>query len=357
MSTAVAAVLALCLSAALISCGPGALVPGVTEPPSSSGSRADFRTKASLGAALAALRGQSLVAVELDQRHQPAQALLAVARARDYLETIEDLGGANAQREFVRLGRAIDDAAGRLRRPDRDGTLDEALARAGRATLDIESEFVGDTSERPAYRASVVSHLVYGAAVYYEAAVLPDPIDPEGYRDAYGSLREAQNIHEGLATVVEEQINDSARAADILLAAMFGAMPASDPPQDLRPAIEVGAVAYILGVLLADNHGALAPPAPSRLLFPVPPRDRLTYIAPLLEEALGTYESGEAGVADVLVKKVRASLCCPATNAGGALEAELERLSNAIRSGAANPDIAALVEESSELAEDAAVNE
>lgn len=337
-------ILALCLSAILGGCGPGALVPSVAEPSSSPGSSADFRAKASLGAALAALRGQSLVAVELDQRHQPAEALLAVVRARDYLQTIEDLAGDNAQPEFVRLGRAIHDAADRLQGPNRDGTLDEALARTGRATLDIESEFVGDTSASPAYRASVVSHLVYGAAAYYEVAVLPDPIDQEGYREAYGSLREAQNIYEGLAGVVEEQINDSARAADILLAAMFSAMPSSDPPPDLPPPDEVAAAAYVLGVLLTDDHGAV----------PLPPRNRLAYIPPLLEEALGAYESGEAGVADVLVQKVRASLCCPSTSAGEALEAELARLSNAIRSGAADSDIVALVEECSALAADAA---
>lgn len=338
------AILALGLSATLLGCGPGALVPSVAEPPSSPGSSADFRAKASLGAALAALRGQSLVAVELDQRHQPAEALLAVARARDYLQTIEDLGGDNAQPEFVRLGRAIHDAADRLQRPNRDGTLDEALARTGRATLDIESEFVGDTSASPAYRASVVSHLVYGAAAYYEAAVLLDPIDPEGYREAYGSLREAQNIYEGLAGVVEEQINDSARAADILLAAMFSAMPSSEAPLDLSPPDEVAAAAYMLGVLLADDHGAIS----------LPPRDRLAYIAPLLEEALGAYESGEAGVADVLVQEVRATLCCPLTSSGDSLEAELGRLSAAIRSGAGDSDIAAFVEESSALAADAA---
>jgi hypothetical protein len=293
-----------------------------------------------LGAALAALRGQSLVAIELEQRHQPTQALLAVARARDYLQTIEDLGGANEKPDFVRLDQAIDDAADRLRRPDPDGTLDEALVRVGRATLDIESEFVGDTRERLAYRASVVSHLVYGAAVYYEVAVFPDPIDPEGYRDAYGSLREAKNIHEGLVGVLEENTNDEARAADILLAVMFGAMPSSEPPSDLPPPEEVAAAAYLLGVLLADNHGAISPP----------PRNRLAYIAPLLEEALGAYESGEAGVADVLAQNVRASLCCPATSAGDALEAELELLSSAIRSGATESDVAALAEETSALA-------
>ena len=330
-------------------------MPSVTEPPNSAGSRADFRAKVSLGVELAALRGENLVAVELIQRHQPAEALLALERARSYLEQIEDSGGGNAQPEFVQLGRAVNTAVGRLGRPDESWALPEALATAGRATLGIESKYVGVTSERPAYRASVVSLLVSGAAAQYDVAVRSDPIDPQGYRVAYGALREADNIHEGLASVVEEQMNDHSRAADTLLAAMFQAMPASDVPSDPRP-LAVAAAAYLLGVLLADDHGALAPPAPRRVLLPVPASDRPTYIAPLLEEALGAYESGEAGVADVLVQKVRASLCCPQTSAGDVLEEELARLSNAIRSGAADSEIAALVEEGSAFSADAVEN-
>ena len=345
MSNARSAVLALCLSAALFSCGPGTLVPSVPEPPRSAGSRADFDAKVSLGVALARVRGQSLVSIELDQRRQPAEALLALARARDDLQLIEDFGGANAQPDFVQLGRAIDDAIGRLRRPDKSGALTEALAVAGRATLGIEAQFVGETSGRPAYRASVVSLLVWGAATQYDLAVASDA-GPESYREAYGLLREAQNIHEGLATLFEENANDHTRAADILLAAMFGAMPSSDPPPDLPPPDEVAAAAYMLGVLLADDHGAVS----------LPPRNRLAYITPLLEEALGTYESGEAGVADVLLQKVRESLCCPQTTAGDALDTELARLSTAIRAGAADHDIAALVEEGSALAAEAAEN-
>ena len=348
--------LALSLSAALAGCGPGTLVPSVTEPPNSAGSRADFDAKVSLGVELAALRGQNLVSVELLQRHQPDEALLALARARKSVETIQSLGGANAQPEFAQLGRAIDDAIGRLRQADRSGAVTKALAMAGRAALGIESKFVGDTSERPAYRASVVSQLVFGAATGYVFAVARDPIDPEAYRIAYGALREADNIHEGLATVVEEQSNDHARAADILFAAMFEAMPASNPPSDLRP-LAVSAAAYLMGVLLTDDRGALAPPALDSALLPVPPQARLAFVAPLLEEALGAFESGEAGVADVLVEKTRASLCCPSTSAGDALEAELARLSSAIRSGAADSDISLLVEESSELAADAAAGE
>ena len=355
MTNAAPAVLALCLSATLLSCGPGTLVPSVTESPRSAGSRADFDAKVSLGVELAALRGENLVAVELIQRHQPAEALLALERARSYLQLIENSGGANAQPEFVQLGRAVNTAVRRLGRPDESRAPTEALASAGRATLGIESKYVGVTSERPAYRASVVSLLAWGAAAQYDLAVRSDPIDPQSYRAAYGALREADNIHEGLATVVEEQTNDHSRAADILLAAMFEAMPASDPPPDPRP-LAVSAAAYILGVLLADDHGAIAPPASRRLFFPVPPRDRLAYIAPLIEEALGSYESGEAGVADVLVEKTRASLCCPSTSAGDALGAELARIADAIRSGAADHEIAALVEEASALAAVAAQN-
>ena len=328
-------------------------MPSVTEPPNSAGSRADFRAKVSLGVELAALRGENLVAVELIQRHQPAEALLALERARSYLEVIEDSGGANAQPEFAQLGLAVNTAMRRLGRPDESRAPTEALAMAGRATLGIESKYVGVTSERTAYRASVVSLLVSGAAAQYDLAVRSDPIDPQGYRVAYGALREADNIHEGLASVVEEQTNDHSRAAVILLAAMFEALPASDPPPDPRP-LAVSAAAYLLGVLLADDHGALAPPAPRRVLLPVPASDRPAFIPPLLEEALGSYESGETGVADVLVQKVRASLCCPSTSAGDGLEAELARLSNAIRSGAADSEIALLAEESSELAADAA---
>ena len=353
MSNVRLAVLALCLSPTLVSCGPGALVPSVTEPPNSAGSRADFRAKVSLGVELAALRGENLVAVELIHRHQPAEALLALERARSHLGVIEDSGGANAQPEFEQLDRAVNTAVRRIGGPDEFRAPTEALAMAGRATLGIESKFVGETSERPAYRASVVGLLVSGAAAEYDLAVRSDPINSQGYRAAYGTLREAGNIHEELAGVVEEQTNDYSRAADILLAAMFEAMPASDPPSDPRP-IAVSAAAYLLGVLLADDHGALAPPAPRRGLLPVPASDRLAFIPPLLEEAFGTFESGETGVADVLVQKVRASLCCPSTSAGDGLKAELARLSNAIRSGAADSEIALLVEESSELAADAA---
>lgn len=336
------AVLALCLSTTLLSCGPGALVPGVTDPPRAAGGSANIKENpglVSLGGELATLRGQSLVAVELDQRHQSAEALLAVQEARGLTETIEALGGSTARPEYARLIRALDDAVDSLRRPDQFGSLTQALATAGRATLDIEAEIVGTTSELAAYKASVVSALVNQAASLYELAVA-DPFDSRYYLGAYGLLREAENMHEGLTTVIEQNLNDDARAADIMFAVMFGAMPSSEPPSDLPPPEEVAAAAYLLGVLLAGSHDAISPP----------PRNRLAYIAPLLEEALGAYESGEAGVADVLAQNVRASLCCPATSGGDALEAELELLSHAIRSGAADSDITALVEETSALA-------
>lgn len=337
---------ALCASATVLACGPGTLVPGATEPPSSSGSRADINSRElALGAQLASLRGQNLVAVELVKRNQSAEALLVLRRARDYARfPFQSPVGSNGESAFTPLNQAIDAATTRLRRGDGGAALTEALVSVGRETLRIESETVGETTELAAYRASVVSSLAYGAGLYYQFAVLANPFDPGAYRAAYGFLREAQNIHAGLSTVIEEQTSDHARAADTLLAAMFGVMPSSEVPLDLPPSEGVEAAAYILGALLADDHGAVSPP----------PRNRLAFIPPLLDEALGAYESGEAGVADVLVQKVRESLCCPQTSAGDALETELALLSNAIRSGAADSDVETLVERSSKLAEDAA---
>jgi len=339
-------VLALCLSTALIACGPGALVEGATAPPRERDNAVDITSEQlEVGSRLASLRGQNLVSVELYKRHQSAEALLAVARSREYARSLQLSVDGEAQAGFTTLSSAIDAATRRLRRGGVSGAPIEALATAGKATLQIESELVGVTSRLAAYKATIVISLVNEAAILYESAV-EGPFDHEDYRAAYGSLREAKNIHEGLATVLEENTNDEARAADILLAAIFGAMPSSDPPIRLLPPDEVSAAAYILGVFLADNYGAV--PTPSRSLTPP-----LFYIFPLLEEVLGSYESGEAGVADVLLEKVRASLCCPSTSAGDALEIELARLSKAIRSGAADLDIATLVERSSELAADA----
>ncbi|HZJ50605.1 MAG TPA: hypothetical protein VFF07_07075 [Actinomycetota bacterium] len=346
MTKAVSSVLTLLLSAALFACGPGALVPGGTEPPQARGSAVDIGSgQLELGFRLASLRGQNLVSVELDKRHQRAEAMLAVERARRYARAAEAAAG-GARAHFLRLDLELAFASRSLRRVGEGGAFAEALATAGTTTLEIESEIVGKTARLAAYKATIVVSLVDEAAILYEGAV-EGPFDPEDYRAAYGSLREAENIHEGLATVLEENTNDEARAADILLAAIFGAMPSADPPIRLLPADEVAADAYMLGVLLADKHGAMTPPSGSL----APPH---LYIALLLEEVLGSFESGETGVADVLLEKVRASLCCPATSAGDALETELALLSNAIRSGAADSDVETLVERSSELAEDSA---
>lgn len=346
MSRAVSYALVVSLSAALFSCGPGALVPSVTEPPRSAGTRADVKSiDVLLGTQLAALRGQNLVSVELVKRHQTAEALLLLKRASDYTQfPFEDLVGGEGESSFTTLNRTMETATATLRRGDGSGALTEALAAVGEETLRIESEIVGESSELAAYKASVVNDLAYQATLSYELALSADPFELEPYLFAYGLLREAQNIHAGLSTVVEDQTSDEARAADIMFATMFGAMPSSEVPADLPPADEVAAAAYMLGELLADGHDAETPP----------PGNPPAYMAPLLEEALGTYESGEAGVADVLVQKVRASLCCPETSAGNALESELDRLSAAIRAGATDSEIVTLVEESSELAADAA---
>lgn len=365
MSKAASSVLIVLLSAALVACGSGALVPTVTEAPRVGGSQEDIQPRdLALGVKLASLRGQSLVSVELAKRHRSAEALLVLEHARDYAQFLfQLLGGGNGERSFKRFNRAIDVATTGLRRGEGSGALTEALVTAGRETLRIESEIVGETTDLTAYRASVVSFLADAAASFYELAVVSDPSSPPAlapsiadpgipldrsavYRAAYGLLREAANIHEGLATILEELTHDNARAADTLLAAMFEAMPSAEVPPDLTPPDEVLAAAYLLGVLLANDHGAISPS----------PRNRLAFIPPLLEEALGAYESGEAGVADVLLEKVRASLCCPQTSEGDALETDLERLSSAIRSGAADHDIAALVEEASALAAVAAEN-
>ena len=339
---------ALCASATVLACGPGALVPGATEPPRSAGTRADVKSiDVLLGTQLAALRGQNLVSVELAKRHQSAEALLLLKRAKGYAQfPFQDLPGSEGESSFTTLHRTMEIATATLRRGDGIGALTKALAAVGKETLQIESEIVGETSELAAYKASVVNDLAYQATLSYELALSADPFELEPYRVAYGLLREAQNIHTGLSNVVEDQTSDGARAADIMFAAMFGAMPSSEVPADLSPADEVAAAAYMLGELLADEHDAVTPP----------PGNPPAYMAPLLEEALGAYESGEAGVADVLVEKVRASLCCPSTSAGDALGTELARIADAIRSGAADHDIAALVEEASALAAVAAQN-
>ncbi|MDQ3660247.1 MAG: hypothetical protein M3454_04135 [Actinomycetota bacterium] len=335
---------ALCASATVLACGPGTLVPAA-EPPRAAGSRADIeQTDLLLGTQLAALRGHNLVAVELVKRRQSTEALLVLDRGRNYAHFLQNFAEKDAESPFnPEINRAIDAATAALKRGDGSGTVTEALVTAGRATLRIESEIVGKTSELAAYKASVVSTLADHAGLEYDLAISADPFDLGGYRLAYGLLREAKNIHGGLTNVLEQNTNDEARAAEIMFAAMFGAMPSSDTPSELRRPFEVPAVAYVLGEVLADEFGSITPP----------PRNRLAFVAPVLEEALGAYESGEAGVADVLVQKVRASQ----SSAGEPVEAELDRLSAAIRGGAADSDIATLVEESSELAADAAAGE
>jgi hypothetical protein len=337
--------IALCLSA-LPACGPGALVPETTEPPSTTGSAANIDQQVGWGSGLALVRGQNLVALELDRRHEATEALDVVERARVQAERLSSRAGGRAQSSFARLKRALQDAADALERPDPARDLDQALGAAGRATLQIESDLVGSTRDTTAYRASVVAALVNVDCPFaYEAAIELDRADLlSNYRLAYGCLREAANLHAGLSTLLEENTDDRARATEVMLASMFKAMPEAVPPEDLAPLDDVRAAAYMLGALLAEQYGALAPP----------PADRLGFISPLLEEVLTTYESGEAGVADVLLEQVRADLCCPQTSAGTPLEDELGALSQAIRSGAADDEIAALVEEAADLAEAAA---
>lgn len=334
--------LAVCMST-FTACGPGTLVPETTEPPSSKGSAADIGGEVGVGIELAALRGQNLVALELDRRHEATEALMAVARAEEIIETIQNSGTGGGS-GFVTLDRALRAAAVALKRPDPAEDLDQALADAGRATLDIESELVGTVSNTAAYRASVLAALTSDSARQYELAIESDPFDLSEYRGGYGSLREAANLHAGLSTVLEENTDDRVRATSTILAAMFEAMPEADPPEELAPLDDVRAAAYMLGALLAEQYGVPAPP----------PADRPGFIAPLLEEVLTTYQSGEAGVADVLLEQVRADLCCPQTSPGAALEDELGALSEAIRSGAADEEVASRVEEAVDLAEAAA---
>jgi hypothetical protein len=334
--------LSLCVSA-LTACGPGALVPETTEPPSTGGSAANIDQQVSLGSGLALVRGQNLVALELDRRHEATEALDVVERARVQADRLSSRAGGGAQSSFTRLKRALQDAADALERPDPARDLDQALGAAGRATLQIESDLVGPTRDTAAYKASVVAALVnLDCPIAYEAAIEQNPADlVSNYRLAYGCLREAANLHAGLSTVLEENTDDRVRAISTMLASMFKAMPEADPPEDLAPLDEVRAAAYMLGALLAEQYGALAPP----------PADPQGFIVPLLEEVLTTYESGEAGVADVLLEQVRADLCCPQSSAGTALEDELGALSEAIRSGVPDNEVATLVEEAMTLAE------
>ncbi|CAN5504129.1 hypothetical protein BH18ACT16_BH18ACT16_00780 [soil metagenome] len=89
-------------------------MPSVTEPLSASGSSADIdREDLILGLFLGAVRGQTLVAVELDQRHRRAEALLAFEEAQAFVQRTEEVFGEGAA--SVRLSRTLDGAVDRLR--------------------------------------------------------------------------------------------------------------------------------------------------------------------------------------------------------------------------------------------------
>jgi hypothetical protein len=333
----------------LSACGTGELAPPVAELGAASPGGPRPTTEAlQAGVTLASVRGQNLVSVELHQRHDETAALEHVYKAQQFASELQATDAGEASDAFAQLQESLGAAADALQRPEVPALVSQPLAAAGRATLEIESALVGDASNSSAYRATLVARLVAASAEAYEKAVAPDSVEAEAYEDAYALLREAGLMHEGLASVLEEQTRDEVKEADTLLEAMFEAMPNADPPEDPVSPKDVSAAAYLLALVLEEHEGA----EPGGGLD-LRAGDLLAFSPPLLEEVSSTYAAGEAGVSHALARDLYEHLYAPLLDfspAAAALGPTLQGLADAVRAGAPVSEVEDLSERAAEIA-------
>ena len=348
------AALALLLGLAS-ACGPGGLVQGAGEPPVATGEAADVRASdLELGVALASVRAQHLVTLELFRRNEYSAALLHAITAGRLMQRVREALGPDASPALSSLDQQVTAAIEALEEPEYPEDLSTVLAEAGRRALAVEADVLGATASLGAYKASVTSRLLEKSATAYRKVGPRDELDIQAYRNGYAWLRAGAEINEGLHSLLEEQTEASAQEGEALFAVMFEAMPSSQLPEKLPPPNDVWAAAHLLAHLLQETHNAVPAPKP-------PPARAVGAIPPLLEEAGSLFATGRAPAGAAMVTDLRAAALEPAAPALEreapslleALEAGFDRVAEDMAAGRPFDEVDAGLEDLSALAEGA----